>query len=177
MPVISVDYGYLEGEEGPPVLCAHCNPDKGIAGAQVESKGPIEAAVKFVTWCLADVGEPTVRLRSDGEPAVEALCRAAGAAARLKHGIQVLHEGSPIESSQSNGGAESAVKRIKAKVRAIARDYCSERRANDFPGGLMPWLAQHAGECITRHRRGADGRTAWERRRGRVFKTPGLPFG
>ena len=50
-------------------------------------------------------------------------------------------------------------------------------RAGYFPGNIVPWVVQHGAESMSRHARGENGRTAWERRNGRVFKHKCLPFG
>lgn len=105
-----------------------------------------------------------------------ALYRSAAAAARLHHGIQVRRETSPVESSQSSGGAEFSIKQVKAKAGAIERDSRPGRRGSAFLGCFLTWLAKHAAESIMRHRRGADGRTPYERRSGRPFRVTGFLF-
>ena len=116
-------------------------------------------------------------MRSDTEPAIVALCQAAAAKARLQHGIVVLLEQSPVNSSASNGAAECAVKRVRYASWAIASDFCHEHALIIFPGSLVPWLLQHSAESLSRHARVEDGRTVWERRNGRAFKQECLPFG
>ena len=39
------------------------------------------------------------------------------------------------------------------------------------------WLIRWAGEVITKHSRGEDGKTAWERRRGEPCTKPIVPIG
>ena len=119
---------------------------------------------------LVDLGAPRLRLRSDNEPAIVALCQAAAAKVRLQHGMVVLLEHSPVSSSASNGAAECAFKRIKDASRAIASDFCHDHALAIVPGSLVPWLVQHGAESLSRHARGEDGRIAWERRKGRAFK-------
>lgn len=94
VPVVSGDYGYLQGLDG-------------------GRRSP-------------ECGSSPFLLRSDEEPAVVGVCRGAAAAARLQHRVRMQLEASQLASSQSNWGAESSMKRVKAKIRAIALDYCAE---------------------------------------------------
>ena len=41
---------------------------------------------------------------------------------------------------------------------------------------VMPWLLRHAGDVITRYQIGEDGKTAWQRVRGKVFRTAVVEF-
>jgi hypothetical protein len=42
---------------------------------------------------------------------------------------------------------------------------------------VLPWLVRHAGSMISRARRGADGRTAFELRKGKNYRRRLPPFG
>ena len=59
---------------------------------------------------LRVAGYRKVFVRSDGEPAVVALVRKAAATARLKHGIEAVHEATRQGDKNANGLAEGSVK-------------------------------------------------------------------
>ncbi len=42
---------------------------------------------------------------------------------------------------------------------------------------VLPWLVRHAGSMISRVRRGADGRTAFELRKGKTYRRRLSPLG
>jgi hypothetical protein len=49
VPTLSTDYGFLQGEDGPPMIVTHCFPDGVVTAAMMESKGATEPAVRFLT--------------------------------------------------------------------------------------------------------------------------------
>ena len=42
VPTLSTDYGFLQGEDGPPMIVTHCFPDGVVTAAVMESKGATE---------------------------------------------------------------------------------------------------------------------------------------
>eukprot|EP00971_Amphidinium_carterae_P287343 5704036-Amphidinium_carterae.2 len=105
-----------------------------------------------------------------------ALKDAAAARVRLK-GVEVVLEESALHDSRGNGAAESAVKEIKDQARtliaSVANKYDMELKGDHF---LIPWLVRYAGQVVNRCRRGVDGHTAYELRKGRGFKRAIPPF-
>eukprot|EP00969_Alexandrium_andersonii_P156145 6903309-Alexandrium_andersonii.AAC.1 len=53
------------------------------------------------------------------------------------------------------------------------------RTQGEIPGDhpVMLWLAEHAGELLTKHLMGHDGRTAFERFFGKPSRGDGYEFG
>lgn len=101
-----------------------------------------------------------------------------------------MGSGTTRRSWASTGDRDRSIRpcRIKTQLyqveaRAIVRDDVVPTDAGTyvFPGCLLPWLLKHAGECIRRHRRNADGRMLHEReremRKGWPVRVRGLPFG
>ena len=74
---------------------------------------------------------------------------------------------SALYDSQSNGLAERAVKDVKDAVRTNLA--CLVRRfEQEFPGGhpVLTWLVKYSVGMVNRCRRGPDGKTAYELRKG-----------
>ena len=98
-----------------------------------------------------------------------ALKEAAATALKLA-GVTVKTEESELHDSQSNGLAESAVKDAKDAVRTNL--VCLVRRfGQEFPGGhrVLTWLVKYSVAMVNRCRRGPDGKTAHELRKGGKF--------
>ena len=80
VPVVAADYGFLAGdpEEGPkeglsPILVVRDKMGRSVFADMVSQKGLDEWAVRQMTNHVLSLGYPSVRLRSDGEPAIKAL--------------------------------------------------------------------------------------------------------
>ncbi|CAK0830057.1 unnamed protein product [Prorocentrum cordatum] len=93
-----------------------------------------------------------------------------GAKLKEEYGIETVPEESAVGDSQGNGLAEHAVREVKAKVRTV------RAQVDDLHGvsigvehPVTPWMVEFAAMSINLGRRGADGRAAWELRRGRPF--------
>ena len=78
--------------------------------------------------------------------------------------------GRTLHDSQSYGLAASAVKDVKDAVRTNLA--CLVRRfGQEFQGRhpVLPWLVKYSVAMVNRCRRGPDGKTAHELRKGRKF--------
>ena len=89
-------------------------------------------------------------------------------------GVNVKLEESALYDSQSNGLAENAVKDVKDAVRTNLA--CLVRRfGQEFSGGhpVLTWLVKYSVKysvaMVNTCRRGQDGKTAYELRKGRKF--------
>ena len=133
-----------------------------------------EYATKGVVQDLDYWGHTKVILRSDGEPAIQLLKK------NIKglRSENTLLETTPAGDPQANGEAEASVKQAKGQARVLK--YALERRlqepiTHDHP--LLPWLIEHAGTVITVSRVGPDGKTPFERLKGKKFKGDMVEFG
>ena len=107
---------------------------------------------------------------SEGEPAILDLKRAVAKQLLEWTGSECVPEMASKGDSAGNGLAELAVKEIKAKVRTLAHAVrLLHGVAVDERHVAIPWLIQYAAALMNRSRRGEDGRTAWELRKGRRF--------
>ena len=82
--------------------------------------------------------------------------------ARLGEGA--VPQGPPAGESQSNGVVENGVKLLKGLVRVHV--LALERKLGvRFPAGhpVLAWVIEAVGDLATKHLKGADGRTGYER--------------
>ena len=93
-------------------------------------------------------------------------------------GARTIHESSPAGSSQSNGFIERAIQDEEGQIRTIKLDLESHLGTN-IPSthDIVPWLIEYAAVLLNRGQVGADGKTAYERLKGKKAELPGLQFG
>ena len=87
-------------------------------------------------------------------------------------------ENSPVHSSKSNGVIERAVQTVQGMVRTL-RSALEEKWGVELPieHPVWPWLVEYAAFLLTRGEVGKDGKTAYERSRGKEAKIQGFEFG
>ena len=171
IPAIAIDFDYLNERDdlaGTPILVSKCNRDCWICAAIVPAKAADEYAAAELKNDVICSGFTEVLVRSDNEPAVLALKESTAIVLKLA-GVTVKTEESAC-TSRSNGLAESAVNGVKDAVRTNLA--CIVRRfGQEFPGGypVLTWLVKYSVAMVSRCRRGPDGKTACELRKGRKF--------
>ena len=158
------------GEEDLPILVSKVKPTGKIGATMVPRKGGNPYAVHWVTEEIKRTGKQEVKVRTDQEKAIRALiegARVAGSECQLDHSAVGRHV----------GDAENAVKQVKDMVRTISSSVTM--RYGEVPGEhpMWGWLVKHAGDLLTRYKRGEDGRTAHQRWKGRKFNQWTVPFG
>ena len=129
-------------------------------------KGTDEYTIGRLAAEILGVGSAEVMVRSDQEPSIIALKEAAASRVR-PDGAKVIPEESAVADSRGNGLAESTVKEVKN----FARTLLSSLNAQcDYTFGradaVVVWLVRYCGQMLNRFRRGLDGKTANERRKG-----------
>ena len=80
-------------------------------------------------------------------------------------------EESPVGEHKSNGEVENTAQVIQGQVRTLRLGLQARYQTvlrSDHP--IMPWLIKHAALLINVCKVGEDGRTSWERRKGKRFK-------
>ena len=134
----------------------------------VVAKGVKEYALHLVTEALKFCGRQKVILMTDGEHSIKALAQAAGQ--RWNKETQIIT--APRESHASNGAAERAILEVSRQVRTLVNAF--EAR---YPKVKMSvsslqygWVVRHAGWLLTRYNVKTDGKSPYERLRGREFK-------
>jgi len=83
-----------------------------------------------------------------------------------------------VGSSQSNGFIEKAIQDEEGQGRTIKLDFESHIGAK-IPSthDIVPWLIEYAAVLLNCGQVGADGKTAYERLKGKPANLPGLQFG
>ena len=116
-------------------------------------------------WSVS--AEVRLLFRSDHKRALVTLTDEAVARVKQK-GIHVETEECSRYDSRSNGLVESGVKAVKDKVRTlILATNAAYGIKLDGNHVLMPYLVRYCGSMLSRCVRRSDGRTAFERRKGR----------
>ena len=177
IPVVSIDYAYMESQsedKGMPMVITKDRSTKAVYADVVQEKGVNQYAVRRVSKNLQLIGHDKIILKTDNERSILALKEAV---IREKP-VTIIPEESPVKESQSNGEVENAVKQVQAKVRtlrlAIESRYNISLKRDDCS---IPWMIKHAADMIRRMLVGKDGRTAYERIKGKKFKGELIEFG
>ena len=152
--------------------------------------GSTESPARRVLAFLTEIGleGADVVFKSDQENSIKDvlnnIAQRRSAASKLEAADEVvsvtrtIHESSPVGSSQSNGFIERAIQDEEGHIRTIKLDLES-RIKGKIPSShdIMPWLIEYAAVLINRGQVGADGKTAYERLKGKKASLPGLQFG
>ena len=79
---------------------------------------------------------------------------------------------------QSNGFIEGAIQDEEGQIRTIKLDF-EPRIGTKVPSShdVVPWLIEYAAVLMNRGQVGADGKTAYERLKGKKSGIPGMHFG
>ena len=100
-------------QQGITVLVIKETKTKAISTFMVPNKGASGYFVKTVAGFMSGCGCRRAKLKSDGEPAIVAL----QSAVKTSRQSDTLLENSPKGDSQSNGGAEDAVREAEGMIR------------------------------------------------------------
>ena len=116
--------------------------------------------------------------KSDQEPAITSIVSEVGRIRAASGGGSYIVESSPVGSSGSNGVVERAIRSVEQQVR-VMKDALEHRTGMQltprYP--LMTWITEYAGHLLNRFEVGHDGKTAYERCKGKRTKTLGIEFG
>ena len=155
-------------------LALRCSMSKAVFAWVVPCKGSGENGyiTGLVVTALRWLAYTRVILKCDNEPALLQLMRNAIALAKTEVAnlAQIGEEHPTAYDSQANGGIESAIRVLRQDLRTMRLDLESRLGAEvpiDHP--LMAWLVRHVAFLYTAFMKGSDGRTPWERVRGRPY--------
>ena len=175
MPTYEIDVCFPSSEDNPEetmtVFVIKQKQYKFLAASVVPCKGnakEVNFAATCLNDCIRELGHDNVDVvvKSDNEPVLNTI-REQVAASR-KASTRAEH--SPVGSSQSNGSIENAVRKIQGQVRSIKLSLESRYGCKVLINHYMTyWLANHAALCINRFEIGTDGRTPFQRVRGKQF--------
>ena len=180
MPTVGYDYCFMRNTAGGdyvPVLVSKDKKTKLITAHVVPCKG---ADVEWITkQCNRDIQKcghyGPVTLRSDQEPAIIDLLKAV---AVERSPAESILEHSAVGDSQGNGFVERAVRSVEEITRVLKIDL-EKRMGEQLPVDtiVFSWLIEHATDCWNKLNVGADGKTSFERCKGKRYNGEMLPFG
>ena len=133
-------------------------------------------AHEFLLDCIAELGytNSTVYVKNDQEPAIQAVIQAVVQG----RSAQTLIEESPVGSSASNGDVENAVQAMEKGVRRLRASVENRYKIKlSLDSDVIPWLVIHAGFVYNRFQIGFDGKTPYQRIRGKTFDKALCEFG
>jgi hypothetical protein len=146
----------------------------------VPSKSTGEFVAKRVMAFLKEIGceMGDVIVRSDQEPAILSIIQEVGRLRAIAGGWRYICENSPVGSSQSNGMIERYVQSVQQQVRVIKSALEEKWRVTvEAKSAVVPWMVEYAAFLINRFEVAQDGKTGYERCKGRKAKAMGIEFG
>ena len=178
-PEVHSDYAFFRNHKGDrvhmPVLVSKSRKTKSISAHVVPKKGT--GGGWIVQQYLRDLKKQGLRgkvvLRSDGEPAIVDLLNRV---ADIRMG-ETLIENSPVGDSRANGEAERAVQSVQKQTRTIKlateRNFACKLSV-EHP--CFPWMVEHCADLLDKFVVSKDGRTSYERSKGRKYNGLMFPF-
>ena len=129
--------------------------------------------LEFVRLCGAE--EADIIVKTDQEPAIEALVKDV---VKARGAVRTTVEESPVGSSGSNGVVERAVQGVEGLIRTL-KCACEDRWGVRLQPGdkAVIFMAEYAGYLLNKLDVGKDGKTAWERSRGKRGTVMAVEFG
>ena len=143
-------------------------PTKGSSG-----QFAVEKAEKFIRECGA--GAEKILIKSDQEPAIKVFVEDL---VKVRGEASTILEWSPVASSGSNGVVERGVQEVEGVMRSMRsalEERIGEKVAVDER--VVTFMAEHAAYLLNRLDVGVDGKTAYERNKGKKATVLGVEFG
>ena len=178
VPQICADYAHLAsmgGRSRPHILVARSRKSGDTYATGVPHKGPGEPwlAKEFTDW-LDTLGYGKISIRCDMESSIGAWAREIKRVRTEETILEPAITGDP----QSNGTAESAVKEVKGVMRSIIDHIEAHCKTKLSPEDvIIMWIVKHAALVISRYKIGADGKTPYERTKGKKASQPMVSLG
>ena len=187
VPRVSMDYFYASGrdekaKENPMLVVineesgekyARAVGNKGLENKEIAEWLIKDLSEEMKTWGHAGGVGGKVILKCDGEKAMTAMRDALG---RFNGGT-VIPEQSAKGESQSNGRAEDAGKLVREFLRVLKEQVEGEAKIKiEGNEAITQWMIRWAAMLCSRFLVGQDGRTGFERRRGRMCRILVIPF-
>ena len=187
VPKVSMDYFYMSSQDEAastnPLIVMLDEETKEKYARAVGRKGLGEEG--SMDWLVKDMSAEMrmwghgggvagkVILKSDGERSLVAVRDAVG----RYHGGRIIPELPAKGESQSNGAVEEAGKTVREYTRVLKEQVEDKAKIKLKPDdNIVQWMVRWAAFICSRYVVGKDGKTGYERRRGRRCKIPSLPF-
>ena len=188
IPRISMDYFFMSKEDEK----AHANPlivmvdestgDKyarAVGQKGVGKESELDWLIKDMSLELKAWGHNGglgghIIMKSDGERSIIAVREAV---AKI-HGGRITVDVPAKNESESNGTVEEAGKTVREFTRVLKEQMEDKTGLTLRPGDVIVlWMIRWAAMSASRYLMGKDGKTPFERRRGRKCQLPVVPFG
>jgi hypothetical protein len=177
IPQVCLDYAFLRDlDETETITCLVCK-DTGtrtLFGDVCPKKGALEYSVDMTLSNVRKLGYKRLSLKTDQEPALIALATQV----ICQRPDETLLEHSQVAESASNGVIEKGVQQLEEQVRVLKLGL-QGRIGSHIPTThpIIAWLVPHAADVLNKLEVGADGKTAYERLRGKRYKGEIVEFG
>ena len=114
-------------------------------------------------------------VKTDQEPAIIAV---RDNLAKLREGARTVPEESPVKSSGSNGIVERAIQAVESQLRTM-KMALEKRWGKSVPDNhpIVTWMVEYGAFLLSRFEVGKDGKTGYERNKGKKAKVNGFEFG
>ena len=152
------------------ILVAKERDSRAAMSIVVPRKSDGEWLAKRVLAWMREIGYEMcpVTVKTDNEPAIVAVVEALGRHRAAIGVMRVAVEHSPVHSSKSNGVVERGVQAVQGMVRTL-RSALEDRWGVtwEVDHAVWSWLIEYAARLVTRGEVGHDGKTAYERLKGK----------
>jgi hypothetical protein len=185
IPEVHLDFCFM-GEEDEPgktvaILCARERDTRMTMATVAPSKSSTGAFIaRRAAAFLREIGceQNDIIVKSDQEPAMLALLSEIGRVRATVGNGKCIPEHSPVGSSASNGVIERGVQSVEQMIRVL-KSGLQERWGLNITTfhPIIPWLVEYAAFLLNRFEVGRDGKTAYERSKGKTAKSLGLEIG
>ena len=178
VPRIAMDYFFMLEEDSK----ANKNGDryaKATGQKAVGSNREMDQLVEDMSselnaWRLLGGGENALIMKSDGERLIIAL----GESLAKFHGDRITPESPANGESKSNGAVEETGKTIRRQTKVMKEQVQDKAKTALHPEDpVVQWMIRWSVMLTSRFSIGRDGRSAFERRRGRKCKISLVPMG
>ena len=182
VPEVHLDYMFMGDERERKTLAflvARERETRAVLSTVVPRKTTGEWICRRLMAWLREIGLESVDIivKSDNEPALTSLITSWSTMRAMTSGSRMIVENSPVGSSKSNGIVERAIQSVQGMIRTIRSDIEGRWGVKiDATHSIWPWIAEHAGFLLTRFEVGRDGKTAYERLKGKSAKVQGIAF-
>ena len=181
IPELHVDHCFMGSKREATARCIVVAKDyehKCVMASVVPVKGSShEFPAKRIGAFIRELGleGQDIVVRSDQEPALQDLLTEVG---KRRTPAITFREVSLVGSSASNGVAERGVQTVEGQVRVL-KDALEMRLETEIPSNhnILAWLVEFTGTVVNRYEVGRDGKTPYERLRGKQSRLIGLEFG
>jgi hypothetical protein len=183
IPEFHIDFLFMGTEDAKKtvtILIVKERLTKAVMGTVLPAKTRGEFAARRTVAFMREMGceHCEINVKSDNEPAAMALLQEVGRWRAAAGGQKMNVESSEAYASQSNGVVESGVKAVQGQVRVLKSALEGKLGAEVLQDhAVLPWLVEYAGWLINRAEVGHDGKTPYERSKGKVAKLHGIEFG